>query len=120
MSKPCWDVYGLVAADSDYVFYIGIAQDVEKRVAQHKADPNSAAYEAIRECGVKYVKFAHVHSKELAAHIERHLIVLCPHAMNRTGRKEIGEFWSSVDAKFGAPWWRREQDEWKFVESFGG
>lgn len=114
--KPCWDVYGVVCPVTDYVMYIGIAQDVDKRLAQHKAKPESAIYEALQEVAqygasiedVKCVKFAHVHSKELALKIEEELIIVCPHTLNRTHQKRTEKFWKGIDREFGPPWWRKE------------
>ena len=127
MAKPCWDVYGLVDPASDYIFYIGIAQNVDKRLSQHRSGKDSSAYEAIQQLAefgftpadVKYVKFAHVHSKELAMRVEEHLIILCPHAVNKTHQGKAERFWSGLDHEFGAPWWRRVE-EMKFHEAFGG
>lgn len=94
-----WNVYGLTDFDLDgYVFYVGVTQfDVATRLAQHRTDPNSAAYghiKYIEDIGARvgYCVFAKC-QKAAAFHLENALIVALPHLLNRTNERAGDAFW---------------------------
>jgi predicted GIY-YIG superfamily endonuclease len=45
MADRIWVVYGLIDPKTGWVFYIGITQNLERRVSDHQQQKSSAAWE---------------------------------------------------------------------------
>jgi predicted GIY-YIG superfamily endonuclease len=101
-TSEVWTVYGLIDPWINcHVFYVGITSgDVLKRIAQHRMDPSSAAYQVIKDIEkdggiVQHCVFIQMSSKEVASHLEKALITVLPQIVNRTHEREGAAFWET-------------------------
>jgi len=101
MDRPIWYVYGLIAPEDNWVFYVGITTNLKKRLGQHMTNRDSAAYEACRQILrqgdiPRMCCFMGTYDKDAALQLERHLIIGIPQTYNRTFFKEGFKFWEST------------------------
>ena len=94
-----WKVYGLVESGCKFVYYVGIAQNVLRRINQHKSNPDSAAYKFLQQImadnePIEHCIFGEFRTKGGALHLETNLIAALPCTFNRTHRKKGREFWA--------------------------
>ena len=102
--EPSWKVYGLIDPRTGWVFYVGMTQSILRRLAAHKCQKQSAAWEMcqdIMQAGseVSYCIFGEFRCEEMARFLETRLIVSLPITFNRTGFEEGYKLWAPFRAR---------------------
>lgn len=106
MNSLHWVVYGLIDSRTGSVFYIGITQNIHRRIGAHHCQEQSSAYAMCRDIaasGAIAVRcvFGEFEHKRMAEFLERQLIVCIPQTFNRTYVYDGLKFWEPLATELG-------------------
>jgi len=102
-----WKVYGLIDPRNRDFLYVGITQNLFRRLSQHRSSKQSAVYDRIQAIEadgprVEYCVFGIFPDLESAAFLEKNLVVCLPQIYNETYFNEGAELWKRYREKKNA------------------